>query len=440
MQRKTLFMLVASLGLALSAQGADFIVNNTADVPDDNPGDGLCRPLNAIGNTCTLRAAIMEANALGGDAAHNLLVASGTYLLTRAGADEDAASTGDLDISSYISITNGTNNPPVINGNSIDRVFDILAGGRLDLTNARVTGGLANLPSTTTGGAFRVDDGGRLLLEQVQVDGNIANIGGAIYSDGQVQVEDSEFFHNAILDDNVVLEFANGAAILNRGLLSIMRSTFRDNGFMPGDDGKFLAGEYAVHQRRGFVAQPIAFVINSTFVGNTNGIFSDGVPLGITHSTIARNGSRGLRFLPDLGNPGALQLAVSTTVIAGHAKDCNDIPSNQPEYDVANNINASTDDTCGFTGFNDYPSIAYPLFPALADNGGPTPTLLPTPGTALIDPIGITCEVSTDQRGLARPIDGDQIGGALCDIGAVEYDPQADPDFPEDLFADGFEG
>jgi len=32
---------------------------------------------------------------------------------------------------------------------------------------------------------------------------------------------------------------------------------------------------------------------------------------------------------------------------------------------------------------------------------------------------------ATDQRGVARPVDGDEDGSAICDIGAYEYEPPA---------------
>jgi hypothetical protein len=67
-----------------------------------------------------------------------------------------------------------------------------------------------------------------------------------------------------------------------------------------------------------------------------------------------------------------------------------------------------------------------PLLGVLANNGGPTPTLLPLAGSPLIDAIpsaacqsGGAAGVTTDQRGLPRP--GVGIGtGPNCDIGAVE--------------------
>jgi len=48
--------------------GGTLVVNSPADLPDDNPGDGVCNTGGKIGgkDECTLRAAIQEANALAG--------------------------------------------------------------------------------------------------------------------------------------------------------------------------------------------------------------------------------------------------------------------------------------------------------------------------------------------------------------------------------------
>src|SRR5688572_10642882 len=55
---------------------ASFTVNSTADQPDVSPGDGICR---TASNNCTLRAAIMEANASPG--ADTITLSAGVYAL-----------------------------------------------------------------------------------------------------------------------------------------------------------------------------------------------------------------------------------------------------------------------------------------------------------------------------------------------------------------------
>src|SRR5262249_10866858 len=88
---------------------------------------------------------------------------------------------------------------------------------------------------------------------------------------------------------------------------------------------------------------------------------------------------------------------------------------------TSNGYNFSDDSTCGLTQPTDHPSGGSPALGVLADNGGPTMTLLPATGSPLIDAIpGLSCQadgatgITTDQRGIARP------QSEKCDIGAVE--------------------
>jgi CSLREA domain-containing protein/uncharacterized repeat protein (TIGR01451 family) len=106
---------------ATAADGSVFVVDSTADVVDDNPGDGFCL---TSGGECTLRAAVMEANAWDGPDIIDLslindpnspitLTRSGvdeTFTLTPGGAEacivdiEANAAIGDLDITQDLQI------------------------------------------------------------------------------------------------------------------------------------------------------------------------------------------------------------------------------------------------------------------------------------------------------------------------------------------------
>lgn len=115
----------------------DEMIDSTADLPDLDPGDGLCR---ALGEVCTLRAASMEANALGGRWFVGL--PAGNYVLSRGiGGLDDSG--GDLDIK-----TVSENTPPLaftlfglgtpanthIVGGGIDRVLEVR--GRFERDNS----------------------------------------------------------------------------------------------------------------------------------------------------------------------------------------------------------------------------------------------------------------------------------------------------------------
>ena len=96
-----LVVALAVAGLVLTARlahAATFEVDRSDD-PDPVTTDACSEDA----ADCSLRGAIVAANAAAG--ADAITVPAGTYTLTRAGAGEDAASTGDLDITSQVTIT-----------------------------------------------------------------------------------------------------------------------------------------------------------------------------------------------------------------------------------------------------------------------------------------------------------------------------------------------
>lgn len=101
-----------------------FVVNSTEDLPDANPGNGVCA---AAGGACTLRAAVEETNALPGS--DTITVPAGTYPLT-----------DRLDIEDSVQITGAGMYTTVLDGQDAAEVMRIRTIEALvcDSTNDRV--------------------------------------------------------------------------------------------------------------------------------------------------------------------------------------------------------------------------------------------------------------------------------------------------------------
>ncbi|MFC3194126.1 choice-of-anchor Q domain-containing protein [Marinicella sediminis] len=424
-----------------AATAANFIVDRFEDAPDDFPGNGICKGLNMVGATCSLRAAIMEANATPGP--HTILVPAGNdFVLNRVGED-DSGLNGDLDITEDITLINGTSGF-VVDGNGLDRLFHVHADGVLTINNATLKNGVANTATTFQGGAVRVEDNGAFIADEVIFVNNLANRGGALFNDGEVLIENSYFHHNAITDENTPQNLdAVGSTILNRNLLLFATSTVSHNGTLLDNPGQvsMAASQYAMHFNPNGqnATPPSSFVFNSTIANNGYaGIRSDRGFTDINQSTIANHETQGIRFTRNDNHPDVLQLKIRKSLFVNHGfKDCNDLwvlPVS--EADLIDNHNASTDESCGFSGSDDYENIADPLNGSLHDWGGFAPTLMLNPTSIVIDHAGDDC-TAEDQRGSLRPLDGNENQVATCDIGAVEFNPNTDPMVSDVIFKDG---
>jgi Ca2+-binding RTX toxin-like protein len=148
-----------------------FTVNTFTDSIDVNEGDRSSA--DAAGNS-SLRAAIMEANALAGD--DTILLIPGTYRLTISGRDDNTTRFGDLDVKDSLTIIGSGTDQTFIDAAQLDRVFHVLPSGRLNLKNLTIIGG-----EEVKGGGIL--NQGFLTLENVIVRQNNADFGGGIFND-----------------------------------------------------------------------------------------------------------------------------------------------------------------------------------------------------------------------------------------------------------------
>jgi type V secretory pathway adhesin AidA len=166
---------------------------------------------------------VQEANASGGG---RIELSEGRYPLARAGRDEDAAATGDLDVSSRITVTG---DGATVDATGIDRVWDVLAGASLTLQHVTVTGGAA----TGTG---------------------LPASGGGVRNAGVLEVDRSTVTRNSAVRAGGGIEALEGSGT------TVSRTTLSHNstGAGPGNGGGLhLTGRGEVHVDR------------STVTGNT---------------------------------------------------------------------------------------------------------------------------------------------------------------------------
>jgi predicted outer membrane repeat protein len=200
--------LVSIGGLALliatvPAGATTYTVNSTLDLPDADPTDGACAtaPPNPV---CTLRAAVMQANASAGE--DTVVLSNTTYLLTLAGYDQTAA-LGDLDVTDKLIIQGNGATIDANGANTADRAFEVLSGaGRLWLQDLTIRNGA----TPSYGGAIYAN--AYLRLDDVDVVSNSASLdGGGIYATDDLTVNSS------LIADNTSQGSQGGGIALHDG-------------------------------------------------------------------------------------------------------------------------------------------------------------------------------------------------------------------------------
>jgi hypothetical protein len=384
----SIFSLLAAfaVGMPAGAQAATLTVTN---LNDSGPG--------------SLRQAI--ASAASGDTI--TFAVRGTITLT----------SGQLTLDKDLTIAGPGAAVLAISGNGVSGVFLVEAGVTAVIDGLTLRDGVA--AGSDYGDAIR--NLGTLTLTRSTV---TANPGGTAiynrYQGGVMTISDSTITQNA------------GYGVISEGtLMTIERSTIAGSAYDGvrnyGASMEIIDSRITGNGDRGILALGEVTITRSTIAGNgEEGVFSQGAPLvTITSSTISANGwgivgrsSSGLSVRSSTiafnRREGLITIGpvTLTNSIVAHNAGGNCAATMDPL--TSGGFNLSSDATCFTAGGTDRLSTD-PLLGPLADNGGPTPTHLPLPGSPAINGGGpAPCPTDTDQRGISRP------QRSACDIGAVE--------------------
>lgn len=318
----------------------------------DDPVPGTC-----LVTDCSLREAVLAASAASN--ADRIFLSAGTYALSRPGGGEDSGLTGDLDVHGSVEILGAGATMTTIDANGIDRVLHLHAIGgsaAARLEDVAITGGLANAETA----AVLVFPGADLTIERCEIYGNsntTTSLGAVRIGTGSV----------LILRDSTVHDNVGGGVAILQGEGQIFNTTFSNN------DGAELqitnqATAYCSHCT---VRDTAPDAVAEVRIFDSNLELANTAILGTCELV---NGATIASFGGNLESPGA-----TCTLI--HATDQDGV-------------------------------VNHGLGP-LAENGGPTPTFLPTILSPALGGANDALCPPTDQRGATRP-------NTNCDIGAVE--------------------
>jgi hypothetical protein len=337
----------------------------------------------------SLREAIIAANNTVG--ADTVSLAAGTYALSRAGTNENAANTGDLDITDSLTISGAGANATYVDGGAWDRVFEVHNGSIVSIQGVTIRNGAA---PNYGGGLYISDAGAQVNLNAVVVTGNSAVSGSGIYN-----VRSSLTAIDTAIEANTAVDWGGG--IYNeRGTVSLDRVTIAGNS--AGKDG---GGLYS------FGSGALLTLTNVTASGNTalgvgGGLYTN-QDVTATNVTLAFNSAGGGAGGIYQQSPGTVSL--KNSILANNTGG----NSNGALISLGNNLDSQN--TAGLSGPGDQ-IMTDPLLGALGYNGGQTKTHALLAGSPAINAGTNLGAPAVDGRGFQRS-DGRTDTGAF-EVGA----------------------
>lgn len=356
-----------------------------------------------------------------------------------------------------VTISNST-----LSGNTVSK-----SGGAIynaTLGNLTVNNSMVENNEALDGGGVYTESGSSANFDFVTFKLNTAGYGGALENSGTLTLDDSQLTQNSVTGSGGGLWNFIGSATLNR--VTISQNTAHEGGGLNTYGGSVQVTDANItnntatgtHGGGLYHGGGTAFLTNVTISGNQavnaaangGGIYQasdDNLTLTnvtlnnnhagslggglyhysryaiLTNVTIANNtaGAAGPAIYEDSpmtpSFPGVVQIVNSA--ILGDPNNCGGGLFDSLGHNFSQGTCASLDHA---TDLENYAGSANLMVPAVTGGTFAMKTMLPKPGSPLIDAADNGFCSSGDQRGLPRA-DGDNNASVLCDIGAVEFQP-----------------
>ena len=379
---------------------------------------------------------------------------------------------GQLEISSNLTITGPGPGSLTISGNNSSRVFQIDAKANASLSGLTITRGHApdaasrSSPNGGNGGgiynlgtldlsddtiSFNTAGAGLPAVPNVSA-GGMGGDGGGIYSTGPLTIMACTIDLNTAGTGGPGFngsEFLPSGAGGNGGGIYCTTGVILDSTISDNQTGAAGSDASSTGVGGGMVIVGNTTLVNCTVSGNTgmSGGILTSASVRLTQDTISGNkGSGQGPWITGLDvSAGALPLLNNTIIAPDSVRGALDPAGTDNLIGDGTSMTGLTEANGNRIGSELF--LLNPQLAALAAYGGPTKTMPPLPGSPAIDAGGNALALgpdgqplTTDQRGLPRIVDATHTGSPRVDIGAVEVAPLPTSPLVVNRIADEYDG